>query len=102
MLTSHKDQKGTLKPGRQRRDGVRQEALGPVARVLGKGEGRLILVVHVDRSKAAGPGAQRYQEQERNRSRECPGINPNCCQLTPTDPCCVGDSLLLQVSRFCE
>jgi hypothetical protein len=75
MLTNHEDQNDTLNPGRQRCDGGQQEALGRVVQVL-EGEGRLIPVVRVDRSKAAGPGAQRYQEQERNRSRDCSGTYP--------------------------
>jgi hypothetical protein len=33
--------------------------------------------VRVDRGNAADPGAQRYQEQERNRSSDCPGTYPN-------------------------
>ena len=45
-----------LKPDRQRRDGVQQEALSRVVQVLEEGAGRLIPVVRVDRSKAAGPG----------------------------------------------
>ena len=70
MVTSHEDQNNTLKPGRQRRDGGQQEVLGRVVQVLDKDEGRLIPVVRVDRSNAAGLSAQRYQEQERNRSRD--------------------------------
>ncbi len=59
MLTNHEDQSDILNPGRQRRDGVEQEALGRVVQVL-EGEGRLIPLVRVDRSKAAGPGGRRY------------------------------------------
>jgi hypothetical protein len=40
----------------------------------------------------------RYQEQERNRSRDCSGTYPNCCQLSPTDSSCAGVSLFPQVS----
>jgi hypothetical protein len=47
-------------------------------------------------------GVHRYQEQERNRSLDCSGIYPNCCQLPPTDPSCAGDSLFPQVSRLCR
>jgi hypothetical protein len=46
-------------------------------------------------------GGHRYQEQERNRSRECSGTYPNCCQLPPMDPSWAGDSLFPQVSRVC-
>jgi hypothetical protein len=74
--------------------------LGHVVQVLNKGEGRLIPVVRVDRSKAASPGAQRHQEQEQNRSRDCSGTSPNCCQLPPTDPSWAGVSLFPQVSRL--
>ena len=99
-LTSHEDQNDILKPDRQRRDGGQQEALSRVVQGLDKGEGRLIPVVRVDRSEAAGPGAQRYQEQERNRSGDCSGTYPNCCQLLPTDPSCAGVSLFPQVSSW--
>jgi hypothetical protein len=47
-------------------------------------------------------GVHRYQEQERNRSSDCSGTYPNCCQLPPTDPSCAGDSLFPQVSRLCR
>jgi hypothetical protein len=53
MLTNHEDRNDILKPDRQRRDGVRREALGRVVYVL-EGEGRLIFLVRVDRDKAAG------------------------------------------------
>jgi hypothetical protein len=102
MLTGREDQSDTLKSGRQRRDGGQQEALGRVVQVLEEGEGRLNPVIRVDRSKAAGPGAQRYQEQERNRSNDCSGTYPNCGQLSPTDPSWAGVSLFPQViSRWC-
>jgi hypothetical protein len=57
MVTNYEDQKDLLKPGRQRREGGQQEALGRVVQVLNKREGRLIPVVRVDRSNAAGPGS---------------------------------------------
>jgi hypothetical protein len=96
MVTSHEDQNNPLNPDRQRREGG-QEALGRVVQGL-EGEDRLIPLVRVDCSKAARPGAQRHQEQERNRSRDCSGTYPSCCQLPPTDPSCAGDSLFPQVS----
>ena len=46
-------------------------------------------------------GVLRYQEQERNRSNDCSGTYPNCCQLPPTDPSLTGDSLFPQVSELC-
>jgi hypothetical protein len=51
-------------------------------------------------AKLPAHGAQRYQEQERNRSSDCSGTYPNCCQLPPTDPSCSGDSLFLQLSGW--
>jgi hypothetical protein len=46
-------------------------------------------------------GVHCYQEQERNRSRDCSGTYPNRCQLPPTDPSCAGDSLFPQLSGWC-
>jgi hypothetical protein len=69
-----------------------------VVQVLDKGEGRLIPLSASTAAKLPAPGAQRYQEQERNRSSDCSGTYLSCCQLPSTDSSCAGVSLCPQVS----